>query len=181
MPVAEGEADIDSNNVATLYDINEQAGTYKETIYVNNQGKPQNGTKMIIENGDQNSSTTFDGQVLNSVKVYKVKILTNLKYGLWRRKSRRAKTFTIWKKLKDDHSGIEINLKNKGSNDVYVISYSGKYDASKTANVKTTAIADPENKPTQTASHIASFSLKDPEDANETAKDLFMICISIKQ
>lgn len=73
MPVAEGEADIDSNSVATLYDINEQAGTYKETIYVNNQGKPQNGTKMIIENGDQNSSTTFDGQVLNSVKVYKVK------------------------------------------------------------------------------------------------------------
>ncbi|QIH22802.1 MucBP domain-containing protein [Lactobacillus iners] len=175
VPVAEGEADIDSNSVATLYDINEQAGTYKETIYVNNQGKPQNGTKMIIENGDQNSSTTFDGQVLNSVKVYKVKDPYKLKGSMDydAENLEELKPSQFEKKLKDDHSGIEINLKNKGSNDVYVISYSGKYDASKAANVKTTAIADPENKPTKTASHIASVSLKDPEDANETAKGSF--------
>ena len=175
VPVAEGEADIDSNSVATLYDINEQAGTYKETIYVNNQGKPQNGTKMIIENGGQDSFTTFDGQVLNSVKVYKVKDPYKLKGSMDydAENLEELKPSQFEKKLKDDHSGIEINLKNKGSNDVYVINYSGKYDASKTANVKTTAIADPENKPTETASHIASVSLKDPEDANEAAKGSF--------
>ncbi len=175
VPVAEGETDIDSNSVATLYDINEQAGTYKETIYVNNQGKPQNGTKMIIENGGQDSFTTFDGQVLNSVKVYKVKDPYKLKGSMDydAENLEELKPSQFEKKLKDDHSGIEINLKNKGSNDVYVISYSGKYDASKTAKVKTTAIADPENKPTKTASHIASVSLKDPEDANEAAKGSF--------
>ncbi len=175
VPVAEGAVDIDSNSVATLYDINEQAGTYKETIYVNNQGKPQNGTKMIIENGGQDSFTTFDGQVLNSVKVYKVKDPYNLKGSMDydAENLEELKPSQFEKKLKDDHSGIEINLQNKGSKDVYVIHYSGKYDASKTANVKTTAIADPENKPTETASHIASVSLKDPEDANEAAKGSF--------
>ncbi len=175
VPVAEGAVDIDSNSVATLYDINEQAGTYKETIYVNNQGKPQNGTKMIIENGGQDSFTTFDGQVLNSVKVYKVKDPYNLKGSMDydAENLEELKPSQFEKKLKDDHSGIEINLKNKGSNDVYVINYSGKYDASKTAKVKTTAIADPINKPTETASHIASVSLKDPEDANEAAKGSF--------
>ena len=175
VPVAEGDANINSNSVATLYDINEQAGTYKETIYVNNQGKPQNGTKMIIENGGQDSFTTFDGQVLNSVKVYKVKDPAKLKGSMDydAENLEELKPSQFEKKLKDDHSGIEINLKNKGSNDVYVINYSGKYDASKTAKVKTTAIADPINKPTETASHIASVSLKDPEDANEAAKGSF--------
>ncbi|MCT7863756.1 MAG: MucBP domain-containing protein, partial [Lactobacillus iners] len=169
LPVKEGEDNLNSNGNANLSDIDESTGTYKETIYVNNKQREQNNTRILIENGGKNSFTTFDGQVANSIEVYKVKDPSKLSGSMDLDMDNLEKVSPTQydQKLKADKSGIEINLKNKGTKDVYVVRYNGKYDASKTANIKTTIIADPQNNPYETAKQFASVSTRRPDDESQ--------------
>ena len=164
-----GQDNLNSNGTANLFDIDESTGTYKETIYVNNKQREQNNTRILIENGGNDSFTTFDGQVVKSIEVYKVKDPSKLSGSMDLDMDNLEKVSPTQydQKLKADRSGIELDLKNQGTKDVYVVRYNGKYDSSKNANIKTTIVADPQNNPYEVAEHFASVSTRRPDDESK--------------
>ena len=181
LSLKEGDTSIASNGAGTINELNEnkdlgeKKGTYEQTYYVNYDGKEQNGTTLTFENYDQSdghgkvteSEAIFDNDVLNSVKVYKVKDTNKLNSSFYvDENDENLEALDSSEYTKEvittangiAKNGMRITFKNKGKNDTYVVKYQGKYDPKKFVQIKSTVIADP-NQSYSSAVHSANVSL----------------------
>lgn len=189
----EGDVEIPSNGAGTINELNEnkdkgdKKGTYEQTYYVNYAGKEQNGTELTFENNDKagdhgittESEAIFDEEVLNSVKVYKVKDPSKLNGSFYVEDDNieevdanqyDKKLITTGNGL--ENNGMKIKFKNQGSTDTYVVKYKGKYDPKKFVQIKSTLIADP-NESYSSAVHASTVSLKSAKSAPKADEGFF--------
>ena len=182
LELKEGDVEIPSNGAGTINELNEHKGegenkgTYEQTYYVNYAGQKQNGTTLTFENDDKSedhgktteSEATFDNEVLNSVKVYKVKDPSKLNASFYVEDGDEnleevapdqyeKKLITTGNGLKNN--GMRLKFNNAGTNDTYVVKYKGKYDPKKFVQIKSTMIANP-NESYSSAVHSSTVSLK---------------------
>ncbi|WP_297813873.1 Ig-like domain-containing protein, partial [uncultured Finegoldia sp.] len=193
LELKDGDVEIPSNGAGTINelkenkDLGEKKGTYEQTYYVNYAGKKQNGTELTFENNDKagdhgittESEAIFDDDVLNSVKVYKVKDPSKLNGSFYVEDDNieEVDSNQYDKELITTGNGLEkngmkIKFKNQGSTDTYVVKYQGKYDPKKFVQIKSTMIANP-NEAYSSAVHASTVSLKSAKSAPKADEGFF--------
>ena len=178
---AHDQKDINSNGVDNTQELDEENGNFTQVVYVNYKRKPQNNTEITIENCDNlggntaASKVTFDNQVLNSIKVYRVKDPDKLNKSFSLNYENLDQLDNTKFTTSLQNGGVmKISLQNGSSSDIYVITYKGKYDNTQSAAIKTTFKADPISSPSSTSTHVSTISLKDRQDANKDVQGRFM-------
>ena len=185
LELKEGDANIDSNGVGKINELDSKNGHYEETYYVNYAGKTQHGTELTFKNDDKaeaygkitESKAVFDQEVLDSVKVYRVKDPNKLNSSFDVDASdanlEELATSEYTKEIIPIEDGLKIKFKNEGSTDTYVVKYKGKYDSKKFVQIKSKVIADP-TKPYVTATHSSNVSLTSAKSAPKADIGKFM-------
>ncbi|KWZ76043.1 fibrinogen-binding adhesin SdrG C-terminal domain-containing protein, partial [Anaerococcus tetradius] len=181
----EGDTDIDSNGAGTINELDSKNGHYEQTFYVNYAGKTQHGTELTFKNDDKaedygkitESKAVFDQDVLDSVKVYRVKDPNKLNSSFDVDASdpnlEELKANEYTKEIIPVENGLKIKFNNEGSTDTYVVKYKGKYDSKKFVQIKSKVIADP-TKPYVTATHSSNVSLTSAKSAPKADIGKFM-------
>lgn len=185
LELKEGDANIDSNGVGKINELDSKNGHYEETYYVNYAGKTQHGTELTFKNDDKaeaygkitESKAVFDQEVLDSVKVYRVKDPNKLNSSFDVDASdanlEELATSEYTKEIIPIEDGLKIKFKNEGSTDTYVVKYKGKYDSKKFVQITSKVIADP-TKPYETATHSSNVSLTSAKSAPKADIGKFM-------
>ena len=183
--LSEGDANIDSNGVGTINELDSKNGHYEQTYYVNYNGKTQHGTELTIKNFDKvedngkitESKAVFDQDVLNSVKVYRVKDSSKLNGSFYVDANdtnlEELDTSNYTKEIIPGGKGFKIKFKNENSTDTYVVKYKGKYDPKEFVQIESKVIADP-TRPDIVANHITNISLKSGKSAPKADIGKFM-------